>query len=264
MQVVLEGTVRSVVGSRGAAGPGDLAVDTAVVATAPHAPCASLLLVIVPGFRCHGVLLPFAAFSLANIIPRLVFSHCDSCQLFDHCDGGPPQRWGSPRRRSSLYRHCIQSRLPHRDIRQIFGFSSFVRTDCFFAATVGLWCAGAFSLPFSPLPTLYPNLPFSIVMFLSSSFSTVFPAPPSSGMRPCALRLSGYELGRLPTLYPNSPLSSVILFQFLHLRRLQCPHCVACIAFSLLQLLRAGKCTNIRPKIAAARRRDILELRRFG
>ena len=56
---------------------GALAVDMAVVAAASHAPGAGLLLVIVSGFRCHAVLLPFAAFSLTNIIPELAFSHRD-------------------------------------------------------------------------------------------------------------------------------------------------------------------------------------------
>ena len=62
MQVVLEGAVRSVVSSWRCRVWG-LAVDMAEVAAAPHAPGANLLLVIVPGFRCKGVL-PFAAFSL--------------------------------------------------------------------------------------------------------------------------------------------------------------------------------------------------------
>ena len=114
MQVVSEGAVRSVVSSRGVAGYGAL-VDMAVVAAAPHAPCAGLLLAMVPGFRCHGGLLPFAALSLTNIIPELAFSivvfasssvsFVSPGRLFNHSDGGPPQRWGSPRRRSSPYRH---------------------------------------------------------------------------------------------------------------------------------------------------------------
>ena len=84
MQVALEGAVRSVVSSRGVASFGALVVDIAVVAAAPHAPSPGLTLAIVPGFRCHGILLPFAALSLTNIISELAFSHRDIYQLFGY------------------------------------------------------------------------------------------------------------------------------------------------------------------------------------
>ena len=225
------------------AGYGALVVDIAVVAAAPHAPCAGLLLAIVPGFRCHGVLLPFAAFSLTNIIPKLAFSHRDICQLFGFfCF---PRAGYLITVTASLHSVgvLLAVALPLTDIVSkssspiaIFARSSVSRvcSHQLFAALVGagvLFLATTFSFA-----DIVSELAFSIVMFPSSHFP-VFPAPPSSGMRPCTICLSGRELGRLPTLYPISPLSSVIVFNSCISGASGASRRVASIAFSLWQLL---------------------------
>ena len=126
MQVVLDGAVRSVVSSRGAAGSGDLVVSPSPIlypdSPSPIVIVASYLIDMTAGLRNVGVLLA-AALPCTDIVSKVVFSIV------------------------------------------IFARSSVSRVS-FAPAVFSMrrWASGAlglsFSPPLSPLPTLYPNLPF--------------------------------------------------------------------------------------------------------
>ena len=181
---------------------------------------------------CPSPILYLNSPSLIVIFASSSVSFVSPGRLFNHSDGGPPQRWGSPRRRSSPYRHCIQSRLLLSRYLPDLRFLESCSHQLFARCDGGPLSRHHFPLCLHCIRTCIFHRNVSQLFIFQSSLRR---HPQACDHAPYAcpgVRVAGYQL------YPNSPLSSVILLNSCISGDSGASRCVACIAFYLWQLLR--------------------------